>query len=107
MRYQSVLKVYNLFVLYGQVFYNLNTGEYNPDTGYMVTDPDTTRTFKDLDVNALVEYIKTFKRKVKTDVYLSIYYNLNDEIEVEFANHIGDDKHAEFIGHARALVAVS
>lgn len=106
MRYQAVLKVHNLFVLYGQVFYDLNTGDYNPDSGYMVTDPETTRKFKDLDVQSLINYLSEFKRKIKDGVYLSIFYNLNDDIEVEFANLIQDEKHAEFIGHARSLDAI-
>lgn len=106
MRYQSLLKVYNLFVLYGQVFYDLTTGDYNPDTGFMVTDPETTRKFRDLDMQTLTDYVKSFKRKVKTDVYLSIFYNLDDNIQVEFVNHIPVEKHAQFIAHTRALDSI-
>lgn len=103
MRYQAILKVYNLFVLHEQVFYDLTTGEYNPDSGYMVTDPETTRNFKDLDIQSLVNYVKSFKRKAKSGIYLSIFYNLDGNVQVEFVNHVDNLKHAEFVGHIRNL----
>lgn len=106
MRYQSILKLYNLFVLNGQVFYDLTTEDADPTFGYLVADPETQYSTGNLTILELQDYLSTFKRKIKNNVYLSIHYETPTEVRLCFYNLVMDEKTAILIGHVRSLDSI-
>ena len=79
MKKSNLLKVLNLVALSGGATYNLNTGETNPDHGYVVAIKGHELRTKILDQETLGTYVKENAYLLSKDnIYLGIWRDGND-----------------------------
>lgn len=97
----NILKLFNIIRTEGGVSYNLNTGEMNPDFGFMVSFADFEQVVIYIDEEVLRQYIvKHSVELANPNSYLGVWYDGRNYV-LDVSEHIESKRDALFWAIAR------
>jgi hypothetical protein len=94
----NALKLYNEILLNHGVSYNINTGHFNPDYGYMVSIPGATEKVAKIDEDVVKWYIaKHSVELAKPDAFFGCWFD-GEQYVLDVSIHAEKQRDAIFYG---------